>query len=219
MNRFFVEKIDPKDKQIILSDYTQAHHLRDVLRIKPLELVAVFDNQGNEYIASVIEIGADAIKLEVKERKPLKDSGIKITLACAIPKKVKMDDIVDKLTQLGVDRIIPLLTERVIVKIDAKNAQSKLSRWRKIAQSAAEQSQRNIIPVIDKVKSLEEVLKEADKFDLKIIPTLEENIKKLSLRGAIAKKQFQSIIVLIGPEGDFTPGEVAKALELGFLPI
>ncbi len=219
MNRFFVEKINLKDKQIILDDHAQAHHLRDVLRIKPLELVAVFDNQGNEYIASVIEIGADAIKLEIKEKRPLKDSGIKITVACAIPKKVKMDDIVDKLTQLGVERIIPLLTERVIVKIDAKNAQSKLSRWRKIAQSASEQSQRNIVPVIDKVKSLEEVLKEADKFDLKIIPTLEGNIKKLSLRGAIATKQSQNIFVLIGPEGDFTPGEVSKALELGFLPI
>ncbi len=172
MNRFFVKKIDPKDKQIILSDYTQAHHLRDVLRIKPLELVAVFDNQGNEYIASVIEIGADAVKLELKEKRPLKDQGIKITLACAIPKKVKMDDIVDKLTQLGVERIIPLLTERVIVKIDAKNAQTKLSRWRKIAQSASEQSQRNIVPVIDEVKSLKEVLQEADKFNLKIMNKL-----------------------------------------------
>ncbi len=219
MNRFFVEKINLKDKQIILDDHAQAHHLRDVLRVKPLELVAVFDNQGNEYIASVIEIGADAIKLEIKEKRPLKDSGIKITVACAIPKKVKMDDIVDKLTQLGVERIIPLLTERVIVKIDAKNAQSKLSRWRKIAQSASEQSQRNIVPVIDKVKSLEEVLKEADKFDLKIIPTLEGNIKKLSLRGAIAAKQPQNIFVLIGPEGGFTPDEVTKALEMGFLPI
>lgn len=219
MNRFFVEKINLKDKQIILNDHAQAHHLRDVLRIKPLELVAVFDKQGNEYIASVIEIGVDAIKLELKERRLLKDSGIKITVACAIPKKVKMDDIVDKLTQLGIDRIIPLLTERVIVKIDAKNAQSKLSRWRKIAQSASEQSQRNIVPVIDKVKFLEEVLKETDKFDLKIIPTLEGNIKKLSLREAIATKQSQNIFVLIGPEGDFTPDEVVKALKAGFLPV
>ena len=66
MNRFFLERIEPKNKQIILSDYAQLHHLRDVLRIKPLELVGLFDDQGNEYTSLVIDIGSDAVKLEVK---------------------------------------------------------------------------------------------------------------------------------------------------------
>ena len=146
MNRFFIEKINPNDKFIILSDYAQLHHLRNVLKIKPLEQAAVFDNSGNEYIVRVLEIGASAVKLEIKERMPVKEPGLKITVACAIPKKVKMDDIVDKLTQLGVERIIPLQTERVIVRLDKQKKQERLARWQKIAISAVKQSQRSKLP-------------------------------------------------------------------------
>ncbi len=245
MNRFLVDKVDAKDKYVILNDPAQLHHLRDVLRIKPLELVAVFDNYGNEYITVVVEIGSLAVKLEIKEKRVHNDSGANVTVACAIPKKVKMDDIVDKLTQLGVERIIPLLTERVIVKIDAKNAQSKLYRWRKIAQSASEQSQRNIVPVIEPIEKITALLAKISRaglnppYDLKLIPTLVG--QRRSLASVIAKYearneaaegeipeevpspsgrgQSQNIFVLIGPEGDFTLREIALAEKAGFLPV
>ena len=129
MNRFFIEKINPQAKHIILDDPAQLHHLRDVLRIKLLEQVAIFDQQGNEVVASVIQIGLNQAELEVKERKPAKNPGIQITVACAIPKKVKMDDIVDKLTQLGVECIIPLETERVIVRLDKQKKAARFQRW------------------------------------------------------------------------------------------
>lgn len=223
MNRFFVEKIDPEDKQIILNDYTQVHHLRDVLRIKPLELVAVFDNQGNEYLASVIEIGADAIKLELKEKKTLKETGTKITVACAIPKKVKMDDIVDKLTQLGVECIIPLETERVIVRLDKQKKIERCQRWKKIALSAAKQSQGNKLPVIKPVEKIASLFAKISRaglnlpYDLKLIPTLAGERK--TLKEALSGRIPQNILVLIGPEGDFTPDEVVQALEAGFLAV
>ncbi len=247
MHRLYCPSQNILSNTIIIDNKEQVHHARNVLRIKPLELVAVFDNQGNEYIASVIEIGADTVKLEIKEKRPLKDTGIKITIACAIPKKWKMDDIVDKLTQLGVERIIPLLTERVIVKIGAKNAQTKLSRWRKIAQSASEQSQRSDLVIIEPIKSFDEVIALSSGFDLKLIPCLfgsrkslrdilsspfvlchpreSGDLKKMDSRfhgnDVIKKCEAvpKSIMILIGPEGDFTPGEVAKALKAGFLAI
>ncbi len=219
MNRFFVEKINPKDKFIILSDYAQLHHLRDVLRIKPLEQAAVFDNSGNEYIVEVLEIGARAVKLEIKERRPVKEPGLRITVACAIPKKVKMDDIMDKLTQLGVECIIPLQTERMIVRLDKQKKQERLARWQKIALSAVKQSQRSRLPLIKPVTGFKDVVLAAHNFDLKLIPTLEGRRKTLREVFRDSSKKIERVMVLIGPEGDFTPDEVVLAKEAGFLPV
>lgn len=219
MHRLYCPSQNILSNTIIIDNKEQVHHVKNVLRIKPLELVAVFDNQGNEYIASVIEIGADAIKLEVKERKPLKDSGIKITLACAIPKKVKMDDIVDKLTQLGVECIIPLETERVIVRLDKQKKIERCQRWKKIALSAAKQSQGNKLPVVKPVSELKDVILAAHNFDLKLIPTLEGKRKCLRKVFKDRAKKIEKVMILIGPEGDFTQAEITQALEAGFLAV
>jgi len=219
MNRFFVDKIEVKNKNIFLSDPEELHHLRDVLRIKLLEQVAVFDNCGNEFIATVVEIGPAAAKLEIKEKKALRVSGPSLTIACAIPKKVKMDDIVDKLTQLGVECIIPLETERGIVRLDKQKKIQRSQRWEKIALSAAKQSQGSRLVVIKPVSALKDVLLSVDDFDLKLMPTLEG--KRNSLKEVFYHecKNIRKIIVLIGPEGDFTPGEVALAKKAGFIPV
>lgn len=216
MNRFFVDKVDAKDKYIILNDPAQLHHLRDVLRIKLLELVGVSDNYGNEYITMVVEIGTEAVKLKVKEKRSPKDLGVSVTVACAIPKKVKMDDIVDKLTQLGAECIIPLETERVIVRLDKQKKIERFQRWEKIVLSAAKQSQRNRLTVIKPISTLKDVLSAANEFDLKLIPTLEGKRKRLK---EILNQECKKIIVLIGPEGDFTPCEIALAKKAGFLPV
>ena len=219
MNRFYVEKINLFEEYILLDDPVQLHHLRDVLRIKPLEKVAIFDNSGNEYIVLVSEIGPLSAKLELIEKKLHDHSGIKITIACAIPKKVKMDDIVDKLTQLGVECIIGLQTERVIVKLDRQKKLGRLERWKKIALSAVKQSGRSKLPVIKPISELKDVIQSAHDFDLKLIPTLEG--KRKTLKGIFnnVSKEINTVIILIGPEGDFTPNEVALAESAGFLPI
>ena len=219
MNRFFIDKIGAKDKNIIFNDLEQLHHLRDVLRIKPPELVEVFDGDGNEYIAAVVEIGPTEAKLEVKEKRSPKDSGVSLTVACAIPKKVKMDDIVDKLTQLGVDCIIPLETERVIVRLDKQKKEERFERWKKIALSAVKQSHRSRLAQIKPVSTLEHTLSQANEFDLKLIPTLEGKRKTLKEILNQESKKINKIMVLIGPEGDFTPGEIALAEKSGFLPV
>jgi 16S rRNA (uracil1498-N3)-methyltransferase len=219
VNRFFVDKVGAEDKYIILNDPAQLHHLRDVLRIKPLELAAVFDNHGNEYITVVVEVGDAAARLEVKEKKAAQDPGVSITVACAIPKKVKMDDIVDKLTQLGVECIIPLETERVIVKLDKQKQAGRCQRWKKIALSAARQSQRSRLAVIKPVSGLKDVVLSADGFDLKLIPTLEGKRKSLKEILSQGRARIRKVMVLIGPEGDFTPDEVFLAKKAGFLPV
>ena len=219
MNRFFIEKINPSDKYIILNDAAQVHHLRDVLRLKPHEKAAVFDRLGSEYIVLVSEVGAKLVKLEVKEKRAADNSGIKITVACAIPKNVKMDDIVDKLTQLGVDCIIPLETERVIVRMNKQKKLARLQRWEKISLSALKQSQRSKFVEIKPIVEFKDAIAAARNFDLKLIPTLEGERKSLKEIFNNPSGNIKNVIVLIGPEGDFTLGEVNLAKEAGFLPI
>lgn len=206
-------------KQIILGDNNQVHHIKDVLRLKIGEEVTIFDDCGSEYLCRAKELLKDEIILEIKSKRgSSRIKRAKLTIACAIPKNAKIEDIIDKLTQLGVDTIIPLITERVIVKITQHKQADKLARWRKISQSAAEQSQRNSLLVIEPVKQIKELLAEAKKYDLKLIPTLAGNRKSLKeICGLMA--EVKNILVLIGPEGDFTPHEVSLAIKAGFIPV
>ena len=219
MNRFLIKKINPVGNEIILDDIEQVHHLKNVLRIRPGEIVGIFDGSGNEFISSVVEVTVNEIKLAIKEKKISPEPGIKITVACAIPKNVKMDDIVDKLTQLGVKSIIPLETERVIVRLDKQKKAERKKRWEKIALSALKQSQRNEMVEIKEVSSLKEVIDWSKDFDLKLIPTLEGGRAALKKVFNSISKKIDNLIILIGPEGDFSPSEIARAKEAGFLPV
>ena len=219
MNRFLVEKIDAGNKFIILNDPAQLRHLRDVLRARLGKRIAVFDCLGNEYAAIVIEIGLSSVKLEIKEKRPPNDLDIQITVACAIPKRVKMDDIIDKLTQLGVTCIIPLQTERVIVKLDQRKKLQRFQRWERIALSAVKQSQRSKLVVINPVSEFKDAIVNTDDFDLKLIPTLEAQRRTLKEIFNHPAKPIKKVMVLIGPEGDFTPQEVSLARAAGFLPV
>lgn len=219
MNRFYVEKINLLDKFITLVDPVQLHHLRDVLRIKPKEVVGIFDSLSNEYIVLVLEIGELCAKFEIKEKKPALEAGIKITVACAIPKNVKMDDIVDKLTQIGVECIVPLETERVIVKLDKQKKLKRLSRWEKISLSAIKQSQRSKFVVVRPITKFKDLISTHLDYDLKLIPTLEDNRKRIKEVFNDSSKKIKTVIVLIGPEGDFTSKEIDLAKSAGFIPI
>ena len=159
------------------------------------------------------------MKLQVKEKKLPDHLGIKITVACAIPKNVKMDDIVDKLTQLGVECIIPLETERVIVRLNKQKKLERLQRWEKISISALKQSQRSKFVNIHPVVAFKDLVLAAKDFNLKLIPTLEGERRTLKEIFNNPTQKIDNVLVLIGPEGDFTPEEVALARESGFLPI
>lgn len=204
--------------EINICDSKQLHYLKNVLRVKPGEKFILFDEKGREYISEVKDLLPESITLLIKStRNRTESESFKITVACAIPKKSKMDDIVDKLTQLGVDRIIPLETERVIARLDNLKKADKYSRWHKIALSAAQQSQRNAITVIEPIQNIKKVLANSNSYDLKLIPTLEGNRK--SLKEIVSKHKPRNILIFIGPEGDFTDEEVAMAVKSGCIPV
>lgn len=218
MNRFYVDSKNISGDKIAISDRVQVHHIKDVLRLKAKEEVTVFDDKGREYFSVIEEMSPGKISAKViGVRESISRPRVRVTVACAIPKKSKIDDIIDKLTQLGVDRIIPLLTERVIVKLDDRKKALRKARWEKIALSSAKQSQRNIMPVVDPVRDIKEVFSISREFDLKLIPTLYGERKSLK---EVFKDSFaRNILFLIGPEGDFSREEVELARKAGFIPV
>jgi 16S rRNA (uracil1498-N3)-methyltransferase len=222
MHRFYTLSQNICGNKIVISDKAEVHYLRDVLRLKPNDEVILFDEQGNEYNSS-LEVLSHKVVLNIQERRLFcavkQRNRISVTCAVAMPKKSKMDDIVDKLTQLGVERIIPLKTERVIAKLDRDKEVSRLARWRKLAQAAAEQSQRQKLPIIEPIKDLKELLAQAKAlYDLKLISTLVDS-KRKSLKEIFKGLKPKNVLVLIGPEGDFSPGEVDLAKKSGCIPV
>ncbi len=218
MKRIFIAHPEVIGSEIMLNDSRQIHYLKDVLRLAEGQDLIIFDQQKNEYSCVIKKIGPDSVLIMVKRHSVSKlTKSFSLTVACAIPKKTSMDDIVDKLTQLGVDRIIPLLTDRVIVKLDEKKKVLRHKRWVSIAISAAQQSQRQDVPMIDPVTGIDEALNNSDIFDLKLIPHLSGNRK--TLKSVLGEFNPRNIFVLIGPEGDFSPDEVRKALKSGCIPV
>lgn len=215
MHRFYISH--PIDGDTFTLTGEQLHHIRDVLRLKAGDRVALFDSSRNEYLSSIQKIDKTQALLKVDSMHTVPPPRTRITIACAVPKKSGMDDLIDALTQLGVDVIIPMQTERVIVKPDESRQDARLERWRRIALSAAQQSQRSSIPEIHPVTALPEVIAESSGCDLKLIPALTG--ERRSLREVLDGKEPHRIIVLIGPEGDFTPEEVALAVGAGFISV
>jgi len=197
------------------------HHLRDVLRLKAGEAIDLLDGLGDIHHAKIITIGKERISCQIlSTEKMLTEPAVKVTLAQALPKAAKMDLIIEKCTELGAAKFIPLITSRT----EAKTA--KLERWQKIAKAAAEQSGRAIIPEIKEQLKFEKLLKLRGEYDLALIPwELEQETK---LKQALISKfpnspirilQSPNILIVIGPEGGFSTKEIDLAKANGFTPV
>ncbi|MDD5566140.1 MAG: RsmE family RNA methyltransferase [Candidatus Omnitrophica bacterium] len=218
MHSFFCPSQNISKRKAVITDANQLHHMRNVLRLKEQEVVLICDEKQNRYRAAIGKVSPSFIDLIILEKLVFNEAmSIAVTIACAIPKGPRMEAIVDSLVQLGVSRIVPLLTERVIVKLDDKKKMSRVLRWRKIATQACQQSKRSSPAIIDTIKELKFFLNEPQSFDLRLIPTLGKN--QASIPEIVKKGSFKDVVVLIGPEGDFSPNEVALAQSFGFIPV
>lgn len=216
MPKFFFHKNDISQGQVQLFGEDEKH-IKTVLRARVGEELTLCDGEGIDYqcrIASM-ERGVllDILSKEVCETEPK----TKITLYQGLPKADKMELIIQKCVELGVDRIVAVSTERAIVKLDKKESK-KLERWQKIAEAAAKQSGRGKIPEIgQQVLKFKEAVAEAKALDGAIIPYEKE--QKTGIRQFVQGFQGESIGVFIGPEGGFTEEEIALAQENGITPI
>jgi 16S rRNA (uracil1498-N3)-methyltransferase len=218
MHRFFIESGHIKKGIAAIIDRQQVHHIKDVVRLVVGEQIVVCDQEGNEYTGTVQEILCTEVRVRIEHKLPDRcDSALKITVACAIPKQSRFDDIIEKLTQLGIDKIIPMETQRVIIKLDDEKRAQRHKRWQQIALSASKQSQRRHILQVTPVTAFHKVIGTACDYDCKIIPVLFGERKTLS--EIFKNSRPRTAFVLIGPEGDFSPDELARAQRAGFVPV
>lgn len=214
MSRFYVTKESVKGNIISISG-REAHHILDVMRLKVPDKVVTFDGTGKEYIGFIKEIRAKSAIIEIVETKtPCGRESSRITLVQAIPKREKMDYIVEKSTELGVSKIIPLITGRTIPNWDEPKRTASAERWRKIAMEASKQCGRADIPEIDNIKNLPDIIAETACYDLALIAALDD--KAIKLKDALKGFAGGKVIIAIGPEGDFTPDEIEEAKKGGF---
>ena len=210
MPRFFVapEKIKNGFVYIVGQD---AIHISKVLRLGEGEQILVLDGCGNSYQAVIKNAGREQVVCAVTgELPPASPSGPRLTLIQGLPKGEKMDLIVEKSTELGVSRVIPLVCERAVVKLEGDKPYRRRERWQRIAREASKQCRRPDIPEIDLPAGWEQVLPGLDRRAVALMPWEEENVVTLKsfLRENTPQEQ---ICVFIGPEGGFAPGEVGRA--------
>ncbi len=220
MPRFFVESSNIKDGIITLSG-DDAGHISRVLRGKIGDTLTVCDGDGNDYEAEISGINEGEVILTVKNTVfTQSEPSLKITLYQGLPKGDKMELIIQKCVELGVYKIVPVNTERCIVKIDKNKEKKKIERWQKISESAAKQSGRGIIPQIGNVENFSQAIKNAVENGKAMIPyELEKERGLKQFLDSFANDNNGEMAIFIGPEGGFSAEEIEKALESGVLPV
>ena len=196
-------------------DGDAANHIARVLRLRQGDPLTLFDGRGGECAARVEEFRKGAVIVSVDEPSPVaRESSLPITLAQGISRGERMDWVVQKATELGVTRIIPVLTERSVVRLDAKQAERKRLHWQAIAVAACEQSGRDRIPGVDAPLTMAEFPGKADSRATRVLLS-----PAGSLRVADLPRSEGGIVVLIGPEGGLTDAEQRAALAAGFVAV
>ena len=221
MQRFFVEphQIDEAAHQIHIVG-TDVNHMSNVLRMKQGEEVWISDGGKKEYRCAIEAFSADEVLLHIiYAQEPDYELSSRIYLFQGLPKADKMELIIQKAVELGAYEIIPVETKRCVVKLDGKKAAKKVERWQQIAESAAKQSKRMLIPNVHQVLSFKEALKYAESMDIRLIPYELAKGMQETKEILAAIEPGQSIGIFIGPEGGFEEKEVEAAISEGAKPI
>jgi len=223
MHRFYVapENWDPQG--LALRD-SAAHHARNVLRMQIGDKLVLFNGEGRELTAEITNVADHEIrlrKLHESETPPLR---CRIVLGQAIPKGKNMDLIVQKAVEIGAAEIVPIISDRTIVQVDSENASQKQTKWQQIAIEAAKQCGQNWLPRVHAPKKLAEFFSTSDQpFDLRLIGSLQPDARQLKkileTYSSEHSDRPRSVLMLVGPEGDFTPAELALARRHGCQPI
>lgn len=220
MYHFFVEPGQIQGTQIYITG-KDVNHIKNVLRMRIGEEISVGNGiDGKEYRCVIDSFEEDSVNCKLLF---IKEDGVelpvKVALFQGLPKADKMELIIQKAVELGVYEIIPVATKRCVVKLDAKKEASKIARWQAIAEAAAKQSKRAVVPQIRPVMTMQEAIKAASEMEHRIIPyELAEGMAK-------TKEVFESftpgnsVAVFIGPEGGFEEKEVEAATEAGIEPV
>ena len=216
MNRFFVD--DPgafSDRSVVITG-EDVNHVKNVLRLKENDELIVSDGRGRDYHCRISGITNEEVVADICDIcDNFSELSTEITLFQGFPKGDKMELIIQKTVELGVTRIVPVMTKRTVVKLDDKKAKKKTERYNMIAESAAKQSGRGMIPEVTMPVSFADAVSMAEKLDMNIIPYEEAEGVEYSRNIIKSIKGKKSLGIFIGPEGGFAREEVEKALDAG----
>ena len=223
MSKFFVKTEQIKNNNIIING-DDVNHIINVLRMKKGDEIQVCNQEtGDNYNAQIMLYTKNEVECEIIEKiNKTTESNVNITLFQGLPKFEKMELIIQKNTEVGVKRIVPVIMERTVVKIDEKVASKKLERWQKIAEIAAKQSMRDIIPNIDNITKLKDI--DTTEYDVVLVAYENEEHNKLKDELQKLNKKIESInsnnneenfniAIVIGPEGGISEKEIELLAE------
>lgn len=213
MYQFFVES-GQIGKDSVMIEGSDVNHIKNVLRMKPGEKIRISGPAGENYFCEIAEIEDSFVRASILEKD---ETGTelpnRIYLFQGLPKNDKMELIIQKAVELGVYEIIPVAMKNCVVKLDAKKAAAKTAaktaRWQGIAESAAKQSKRSLIPKVSEPVSYKEAVAYAMKLDQKLVPYENERGMAATREAVEAVRPGESIGIFIGPEGGFAPEEIA----------
>ena len=218
MSRFFVEQQQIEEQQINIVG-EMVHYMTSVLRLTSGEEIAVCTGDGYEHIAKLTEFQKDKIIGEIIRSSEVKEeTQTQVTLYQGLPKSDKLELIIQKCTELGISRIVPVSTERAIVKLDGSKAAKKTQRWQKIAQEASQQSKRVTTPTIAEPMSWKEALSDMAKQQLNLV--MWEDEQTLGMKTYLSQHELPAQIgIIIGPEGGLSQQEVEQLRHNGVVSV
>lgn len=216
MQHFFISPGDISGDRACIRG-TDRHHIAHVLRMKKGEEVLISTGEDWDYLCVIEAVSEDFIELSIKsENEAIRELDTELILYQALPKSDKMELIIQKAVELGVKRIVPIITKRVIVKLDKKSEKSKVERWQRLCESAAKQSKRSIIPEVCKPISFKDCLEEIKSCDKAYLAYEDHRGTEAALASWEKVRDYKSIAVCIGPEGGFEEAEIELAKSAGF---
>jgi 16S rRNA (uracil1498-N3)-methyltransferase len=222
MHRFYLPPEQARGNGLTLEG-REAHHALKVLRVREGERVVVLDGAGQHLECEVVGHKRDSLTLRVLERKTIPPPRCSITLLQAIPKGKIIESIIQKATELGVTRFVPILSERVVTQLDSSTAEGKAEKWQQVAIEAIKQCGSPWLPKIEATLTPQKLLARPEKFELPLVGCLEPGSRHprhwFDKFFSEHKRGPKTICVWVGPEGDFTPAEYSMIKNGGVLPI
>lgn len=220
MRRFFTEPQNITDSDAYI--YEDSNHIKKVLRMEVGEKILIFDGTGFEYTAELSEIGKDKCTARITDKSfSTAEPNVKISLFQCLPKSGKMETIIQKAVELGVYEVIPVASERCVVRLRGNSAEEKVKRWNKVSVEAVKQCGRGIIPKVQMPVDFKTAAVKMKELDLPLMPY--ENLGhegKHGLKDVLnSKRDAKRIGIVVGPEGGFSDNEAKFAAENGLCMI